>query len=85
MDNHASPPIRLITFDLYDTLIELQPTRWDRLGGVLSALGIPHNAEMLISGDLIAEDYWTETNTERPNRDRPLEEQRAIRDEYMRR
>ena len=85
MDTQTHPPLRLITFDLYDTLIELQPTRWDRLGGVLSALAIPHDAARLREGDLIAEDYWTETNTERPNRDRPIEEQRAIRDEYIRR
>jgi len=81
----ASTPIRLVTFDLYDTLIELQPTRWDRLGGVLSSLAIPHDTSRLMAGDLIAEDYWTETNTEQPNRDRPVEEQRRIRTDYLRR
>lgn len=81
----SGPPIRLVTFDLYDTLIELSPTRWDRLGGVLSRLAIPHDTSRLMAGDLIAEDYWTETNTERPNRDRPVEEQRRIRSEYLRR
>ena len=90
MDDSASAtpsaaPIRLVTFDLYDTLIELQPTRWDRLGGVLSSLAIPHDTSRLMTGDLIAEDYWTETNTERPNRDRPVKEQRTIRTEYLRR
>lgn len=84
-DSPPSTPIRLVTFDLYDTLIELQPTRWDRLGGVLSSLAIPHDTYRLMTGDLIAEDYWTETNTERPNRDRPIEEQRKIRTEYLRR
>lgn len=78
-------PIRLVTFDLYDTLIELSPTRWDRLGGVLSSLAIPHDTSRLMIGDLIAEDYWTETNTERPNRERPIAEQRRIRTEYLRR
>ena len=84
-DSPSATPIRLVTFDLYDTLIELSPTRWDRLGGVLSSLAIPHDTNRLMAGDLIAEDYWTETNTERPNRDRPIEEQRAIRTEYLRR
>ena len=39
MDND-SRPIRLVTFDLYDTLIELVPTRWARLSQVLSQRGL---------------------------------------------
>ena len=78
-------PIRLVTFDLYDTLIELDPTRWDRLSVVLSARGITHDPAVLKANDLIAEDYWTEINTIQPIRDRDADVQDQIRIEYMRR
>ena len=78
-------PIRLVTFDLYDTLIELEPSRWDRLSGVLSARGIPHDPALLKAMDLVAEDYWTEINTIQPIRDREADVQDEIRIQYMRR
>jgi HAD superfamily hydrolase (TIGR01549 family) len=78
-------PIRLVTFDLYDTLIELDPTRWDRLSAVLTAMNIDHDPELLKAGDLVAEDYYTEINTIEPIRDRETDVQDEIRIEYMRR
>lgn len=78
-------PIRLVTFDLYDTLIELDPTRWERLSSVLAERGIPHDLDVLKANDLIAEDYWTEINTIEPIRDRETDVQDEIRIEYMRR
>ena len=85
MTNLETRPIRLVTFDLYDTLIELDPTRWERLAGVLTAMGIPHDLAVLKANDLIAEDYWTEINTIQPIRDRDAEIQDEIRVEYMQR
>lgn len=84
MDND-SRPIRLVTFDLYDTLIELVPTRWARLSQVLSQRGLEHDLDVLKANDLIAEDYWTEINTIQPIRDRDTEVQDEIRIEYMHR
>ena len=83
---HIDPrPIRLVTFDLYDTLIELDPPRWDRLATVLTSMGIDRDREILMATDLIAEDYWTEINTIQPIRDREADIQDEIRIEYMQR
>jgi FMN phosphatase YigB (HAD superfamily) len=76
--------IRLVTFDLYDTLIELDPKRWERLSGVLSARGVTHDPAVLKATDLIAEDYWTEINTIQPIRNRDADIQDQIRLEYLR-
>src|SRR3954453_17552076 len=78
-------PIQLVTFDLYDTLIELVPPRWERLVKALRSLGIEADDEALKQGDLAGEDYWTEMNTLHPMRDRPDEERGRIRDEFIRR
>ena len=77
--------IKLVTFDLYDTLIELDPPRWVRLSGVLGSLGITHDLDLLKAGDLVAEDYWTEMNTIQPIREREADIQDEIRIEYIRR
>jgi FMN phosphatase YigB (HAD superfamily) len=77
--------IKLVTFDLYDTLIELDPKRWERLSGVLIARGITHDPAVLKAMDLVAEDYWTEINTIQPIRDRDADIQDEIRLEYIRR
>src|SRR5215210_1380775 len=78
-------PIRMVSFDLYDTLIELDPPRWDRLSTVLTSTGIDHDPATLMATDLIAEDYWTEINTIQPIRDRDADVQDEIRIEYMQR
>jgi HAD superfamily hydrolase (TIGR01549 family) len=77
--------IKLVTFDLYDTLIELDPPRWVRLSGVLDSLAIPHDLDQLKRADLTAEDYWTEMNTIQPIREREADIQDEIRIEYIRR
>jgi putative hydrolase of the HAD superfamily len=79
----AERPIRLVTFDLYDTLIELKPPRWERLAGVCRRLGIETDATTLRAADRIAEDYYTAENALRPIRDRPREERDAFRTEHM--
>lgn len=76
-------PIELVTFDLYDTLIELHPKRWERLQRALARLGIDSDLVALREADLIAEDYFTIVNGEIPIRDRPAAERERIRLEYM--
>jgi HAD superfamily hydrolase (TIGR01549 family) len=80
----APRPIRLVTFDLYDTLIELAPQRWERLGFALDKLGVAHDIEALRISDVHAEDYYTRENAKTPIRDLPKDEQEAFRIEYMR-
>jgi HAD superfamily hydrolase (TIGR01549 family) len=62
--------IDLITFDLYDTLVEASSPRWDRFGRAMAAVGL--------------EDFFTIENGARPIRDRSLDEQEAFRLEYTR-
>ncbi len=78
-------PVRLVTFDLYDTLIELRPTRWERLAAACARVGIPADVATLRVADLVAEDYYTEENTIQPIRDRPDREREAFRLAYMER
>lgn len=75
-------PIRLVTFDLYDTLIEAEPPRWGRMANALAALGIPADLDALRTTDRIAEDFYTEENGRLPIRERPAAERDAFRDEY---
>jgi HAD superfamily hydrolase (TIGR01549 family) len=85
MERTPSPPagpIRLVTFDLYDTLIELVPRRWERMATALRRLGIRADVDALRAGDLAAEDYYTEENTVLPIRDRPRAEREAFRLAY---
>lgn len=81
----AGGPIRLVTFDLYDTLIELVPRRWERLAAALARLGVEADADALRTADLRAEDFYTEENTIRPIRDRSGTEREAFRLTYMER
>jgi putative hydrolase of the HAD superfamily len=81
--SHPSRPIRLVTFDLYDTLIELHPQRWDRLQAALQRLDIESDAATLRAADLIAEDFFTEENGRIPIRDRPVAEREQFRLKYM--
>jgi HAD superfamily hydrolase (TIGR01509 family) len=76
-------PIRLVTFDLYDTLIELRPRRWERLASALRRLGIEADPDTLRTADRVAEDYYTEENGRLPIRDRPRAEREAFRLNYM--
>lgn len=75
----AAGPIRLVTFDLYDTLIELHPTRWDRFHLALAKLGIDADLEAIRLADIEAEDFYTEENARVPIRDRPKAEREDFR------
>lgn len=78
-------PIELVTFDLYDTLIELNPTRWERLASVAQRQGIDADPDVLREADRPAEDYFTIENGAWPIRDRTQEERETFRLELMRR
>ncbi len=78
-------PIALVTFDLYDTLIELVPPRWDRLAIALGKLGIAADPAALRAADVAAEDFYTDENGGVPIRDRPVEVQETFRVAYTRR
>ncbi len=83
MEIRDEQPIELVTFDLYDTLVELHPKRWERLQSALQRLGVEANLDDLRAGDLIAEDYFTIVNGAIPLRDRPAADRERLRLEYM--
>jgi putative hydrolase of the HAD superfamily len=77
--------IDLVTFDLYDTLIELNPPRWERLAAAARKQGIDADTIVLREADRVAEDYFTIENGRLPIRDRAQPEREAFRLELMRR
>lgn len=81
----ANGPVDLVTFDLYDTLIELHPPRWERLAEAARREGIVADPLTLREADRIGEDYFTEENGRLPIRDRDAEEREVFRLELMRR
>ena len=84
---HAEPlgfPVELVTFDLYDTLIELSPTRWERLRNALAAEGIAADLDALREADRPAEDFYTIENGRLPIRDRDADERHDFRVQLMR-
>src|SRR5687767_4805471 len=74
--------IQLVTFDLYDTMIELVPPRWERLAKALHRVGLSGDGEVLRAADRVAEDYYTIENGGIPIRDRSPEEREAFRLRY---
>src|SRR5688500_17919874 len=81
--SQSARPIHLVTFDLYDTLIEMSPTRWERLATDCAKFGVGADVDALRAADLIAEDYYTQENTITRIRDRSPEEREAFRLLYM--
>jgi HAD superfamily hydrolase (TIGR01549 family) len=80
--DYFEPPIRLVTFDLYDTLIELHPRRWERFAAACRAAGLAPDLDALKAADVLVEDYYTEENGRIPIRDRTPEEREAFRLRY---
>ncbi len=72
-------PVELVTFDLYDTLVEAVPARWDRFHAALLASGFDVSREDVIRADRDAENFYTIENGRYPIRDRNEEEVRAFR------
>ncbi len=78
-------PIRLVTFDLYDTLIELDPPRWVRLQAAAEKVGVATDLDALRAADRVAEDFYTAENGTWPIRDRTGDEREAFRLAHLRR
>ena len=70
----TNSPIRLVTFDLYDTLVEANPPRWSRFAAAAQRAGIGGDAGSFRTADRIAEDFYTIENGKVPIRDRPADE-----------
>ena len=77
-------PLDLVTFDLYDTLIELKPPRWERLRAAAAQIGIEADVDVLREADIVAEDFFTVENGALPIRDRAKPDQEAFRLELLR-
>jgi HAD superfamily hydrolase (TIGR01549 family) len=82
LNAHFERPIRLVTFDLYDTLIELHPPRWERFHSALAKLGVCADLEAIRLADVVAEDCYTIENGRMPIRDRPKADREAFRLEF---
>lgn len=63
-------PILLVTFDLYDTLVEADPPRWVRYARAAEQAGLDADVDRFRTADRIAEDYYTIENGRLPIRDR---------------
>ena len=75
-------PIRLVTFDLYDTLVEANPPRWVRFAAAAQAAGLGGDPETFRAADRVAEDFYTIENGQLPIRDRSPEDIEAFRLAY---
>ncbi|MDQ3654214.1 MAG: HAD family hydrolase [Chloroflexota bacterium] len=79
---HTDGPIRLVTFDLYDTLVEADPPRWVRFAAATQAAELGGDADTFRTADRVAEDFYTIENGQLPIRDRSPEEIEAFRLAY---
>ena len=75
-------PIKLVTFDLYDTLVEMDSPRWERFARAMRHVGLDADPEELRTLDRAAEDFYTIANGQVPIRDRGQDEQEAFRVDY---
>lgn len=75
-------PLRLVTFDLYDTLVEADPPRWQRYAWAAERRGLGGSVEAFARADREAEDFYTIENGRQPIRDRTPDEVRAFRIAY---
>jgi HAD superfamily hydrolase (TIGR01549 family) len=72
-------PIELVTFDLYDTLVETDPPRWERFAVALERSGMPTDVADVMRADRAGEDHYTIENGRYPIRDRSPEEVQEFR------
>lgn len=72
-------PVELVTFDLYDTLVEAEPPRWDRFHRALELSDFAVSREDVIRADREAENFYTIENGKHPIRDRSEDEVEAFR------
>jgi FMN phosphatase YigB (HAD superfamily) len=72
-------PVELVSFDLYDTLVEAVPSRWDRFHRALELSGFDVSREDVIRADREAENFYTIENGRHPIRGRTEDEVREFR------
>jgi len=72
-------PIELVTFDLYDTLVETNPPRWERFAAALARSGFDVCVDDVLQADRAGEDHYTIENGRYPIRDRTPEEVQQFR------
>ncbi len=75
-------PVRLVTFDLYDTLVEAVPPRWERFAAAAEKGGVPADPSIFLAADLVAEEFYTIENGRSPIRDRSPGELEQFRIDY---
>jgi FMN phosphatase YigB (HAD superfamily) len=76
--------IRLVTFDLYNTLCHVVPSRPERLAAACRELGFDCRAEEFVLADVAAEEHYTLENGRLPLHTRTADEQAAFYRETMR-
>jgi putative hydrolase of the HAD superfamily len=86
-DHFVSPiagdrPIKLVTFDLYDTLVEMDNPRWERFARAMQRAGFEADPARLKIIDRAAEDFYTIENGKVPIRDRSEDEREEFRLDY---
>lgn len=67
-------PIKMVTFDLYDTLIEAEPPGWIRFQRALSLSGFDVALEDVMPAYVAGQRFFTTENARVPIRDRSAEE-----------
>lgn len=67
-------PIKMVTFDLYDTLVEADPPGWIRFQTALRANGFDVSEADVIPAYAAGQQFFTVENGRRPIRDRSPEE-----------
>lgn len=63
-------PVELVTFDLYDTLVEADPPRWQRFHEAVTQAGFDVSMDDIMRADTVGEQFYTMENGRRPIRDR---------------
>lgn len=76
--------IRLVTFDLYNTLCHVTPSRAERLAAAGRELGHDCQPDDFVLADVVAEEYYTVENGRFPLHTRTAEEQAAFKREIAR-
>lgn len=67
-------PIEMVTFDLYDTLIETDPPGWIRFQKALELSGIDSELSDIMRAHTVGQQYFTMENGRYPIRDRTPDE-----------
>lgn len=72
-------PIEMITFDLYDTLIEADPPGWVRFQNALNQSGFEVSLDDAMSAYAAGQRFFTTENARQPIRDRSPEDLQVFR------